>query len=113
MICHLQQESQIANMENRNYFSLHCLQMETQLIHANLEILYDVLGDMAAIEARSHSNVSIHEYSLWHGRDMTITKRFEKKGLIHGEVQSYGSFSYIFLCSQWLACRLPCGLLLQ
>ena len=58
-------------MENRNYFSLHCLQMETQLIHANLEILYDVLGDMAAIEARSHSDVSIHEYRLWHdhGRD--------------------------------------------
>ena len=62
----MQQESQIANMENRNYFSLHCLQMETQLIHANLEILYDVLGDMAAIEARSHSDVSVLEYCLWH-----------------------------------------------
>ena len=71
----LEQESQIANMENRNYFSLHCLQMETQLIHANLEILYDVLGDMAAIEARSHSDLG----KVWseikpivdnlHGRD--------------------------------------------
>lgn len=56
-ILNLQQEGQIANMENRNYFSLHCLQMETQLIHANLEILYDVLGDMAGIQAKSHTEV--------------------------------------------------------
>ncbi|CAG2253002.1 MVP1 [Mytilus edulis] len=71
----LEQESQIANMENRNYFSLHCLQMETQLIHANLEILYDVLGEMAVIQAKSHSEIG----KVWseikpivdnlHGRD--------------------------------------------
>lgn len=71
----LEQEGQIANMENRNYFSLHCLQMETQLIHANLEILYDVLGEMAVIQAKSHSEIG----KVWseikpivdnlHGRD--------------------------------------------
>ncbi|XP_069125386.1 sorting nexin-8-like [Argopecten irradians] len=54
----LQQESQIANMENRNYYSLHCLQMETQLIYANVEILYDVLGGMAETQARSHTELS-------------------------------------------------------
>ncbi|KAK3089854.1 hypothetical protein FSP39_007091 [Pinctada imbricata] len=53
----LQQESQIANMENRNYYSLHCLQMETQLIHANLEILYDLLSAMAKIQSKSHSDL--------------------------------------------------------
>ncbi|XP_021351053.1 sorting nexin-8-like [Mizuhopecten yessoensis] len=54
----LQQESQIANMENRNYYSLHCLQMETQLIYANVEILYDVLGAMAETQAKSHTELS-------------------------------------------------------
>ncbi|XP_052762656.1 sorting nexin-8-like [Mya arenaria] len=53
----LLQESQIANMENRNYYSLHCLQMETQLIHANLDILYEVLAAMATVESKSHSEL--------------------------------------------------------
>jgi len=53
----LDQESQIANMENRNYYSLHCLQMETQLIHANLDILYEVLSSMATVQSKSHSEV--------------------------------------------------------
>lgn len=44
-------------MENRNYYSLHCLQMETQLIYANVEILYDVLGAMAETQAKSHTEV--------------------------------------------------------
>ena len=44
-------------MENRNYFSLHCVQMETQLIHANLENLYTALNAMANEEARAHSEV--------------------------------------------------------
>ena len=37
------QESVIANVELRNCFSLHCLHMETQLVHAHLEILATVL----------------------------------------------------------------------
>ena len=55
----LDQESQIANMENRNYYSLHCLQMETQLVHANLDIVYDILASMAEVKSRAHSEVSI------------------------------------------------------
>ncbi|ESO94914.1 hypothetical protein LOTGIDRAFT_175283 [Lottia gigantea] len=54
----LDQESQIANMENRNYYSLHCLQMETQLIHGNLDIFYEVLSTMADVEARAHSELA-------------------------------------------------------
>lgn len=45
-------------MENRNYYSLHCLQMETQLIHANLDILYDILAAMANVQSTSHGEVS-------------------------------------------------------
>ncbi|KAK6170518.1 hypothetical protein SNE40_018894 [Patella caerulea] len=54
----LDQESQIANMENRNYFSLHCLQMETQLIHGNLDIFYEVLSSMAEVEAKAHNELA-------------------------------------------------------
>lgn len=50
-------------MENRNYYSLHCLQMETQLIHANLDILYDILGDMTKIQAKAHGDVSFFTQS--------------------------------------------------
>lgn len=32
--------------------------METQLIHANLDILYDILGDMTKIQAKAHGDVS-------------------------------------------------------
>ncbi|XP_052267005.1 sorting nexin-8-like [Dreissena polymorpha] len=53
----LDQESQIANMENRNYYSLHCLQMETQLIHANLDIVYEVLEATATVQSQSHSEL--------------------------------------------------------
>ncbi|KAK7112126.1 sorting nexin-8-like isoform X2 [Littorina saxatilis] len=54
----LEQEGQIANMENRNYYSLHCLQMETQLVYAHLDIFYDVLSRMAEVEAHANSQLS-------------------------------------------------------
>ena len=53
----LQQESEISNMENRNYFSLHCVQMETQLIHANLESLHITMENLAAEESKAHAEV--------------------------------------------------------
>ena len=45
-------------MENRNYFSLHCVQMETQLIHANLEAMYWAFHHLVNEEARGHAEVS-------------------------------------------------------
>ncbi|XP_041364313.1 sorting nexin-8-like [Gigantopelta aegis] len=54
----LEQEGQIANMENRNYFSLHCLQMETQLIHANLDIFFEVFTTMTDVQAKAHSELA-------------------------------------------------------
>ena len=44
-------------MENRNYFSLHCVQMETQLIHANMEALYYAFHRMVHEEAKAHAEV--------------------------------------------------------
>jgi len=44
----LEQEADISNMENRNFFSLHCLQMETQLIHANIKMIAVALEQMVA-----------------------------------------------------------------
>lgn len=52
-----QQENEISNMENRNYFSLHCVQMETQLIHANLDGLYCALRNLAFEETQGYSQV--------------------------------------------------------
>ena len=55
----LQQENEISNMENRNHFSLYCIQMETQLIHANIESLYHALRVMCEQEGRAHREVRI------------------------------------------------------
>ncbi|CAD1468189.1 unnamed protein product, partial [Heterotrigona itama] len=49
------QESVIANVELRNCFSLHCLHMETQLVHAHLEILATVLQSLVNVQIRGHS----------------------------------------------------------
>jgi hypothetical protein len=51
------QESVIANVELRNQFSLHCLHMETQLVHAHLEILATVLQNLVSVQIRGHSEV--------------------------------------------------------
>ena len=60
----LQQESEISNMENRNYFSLHCVQMETQLIHANMEALYYALHRMVHEESKAHAEVCVSHLHL-------------------------------------------------
>jgi len=51
------QESVIANV--RNCFSLLCLHMETQLVHAHLEILATVLQSLVSVQIRGHSEVNI------------------------------------------------------
>lgn len=53
------QESVIANVELRNCFSLHCLHMETQLVHAHLEILATVLQSLVNVQIRGHSEVRL------------------------------------------------------
>ena len=53
------QESVIANVELRNLFSLYCLHMETQLVHAHLEILATVLQSLVNVQIESHAEVNI------------------------------------------------------
>lgn len=55
----VQQEGAIHTMENRNYFSLYCLQMETQLIHKNMDMLVKMLQNLVDIEIRKHTEVKI------------------------------------------------------
>ncbi|XP_006821836.1 sorting nexin-8-like [Saccoglossus kowalevskii] len=57
----IEQESEIMNMENRNYFSLHCLQMETQLIHANVEVIAEIFQLLVHIEVKGSREIN----SLW------------------------------------------------
>ena len=53
----VQQEDAIHTMENRNFFSLYCLQMETQLIHQNMDMLVKMLQNLVDIEIRKHTEV--------------------------------------------------------
>ena len=53
----VEQETDISNMENRNYFSLHCLQLETQLIHANMKMLAIILQKMVTSQIAGHKEV--------------------------------------------------------
>jgi sorting nexin-8 len=66
----MEQESVIANVELRNAFSLHCLHLETQLVHAHLEILAAVLGTLVAVQIRGHSEVGI-TVKHWYKGDQT------------------------------------------
>lgn len=70
----LQQESQIANMENRNYYSLHCLQMETQLIHAYLDILVDIITSLVDVQSQAHTELS----KVWCSLRPVIESSFSK-----------------------------------
>lgn len=53
----LTQESVIASVELRASFSLHCVHLETQLVHAHLDILASVLNSLVSVQARGHSEV--------------------------------------------------------
>ncbi|XP_029649490.1 sorting nexin-8 [Octopus sinensis] len=69
----LQQESQIANMENRNYYSLHCLQMETQLVHAYLDILIEIVTSLVDVQSEAHTELS----KVWCGLRPLLESSFK------------------------------------
>lgn len=54
----IQQENEILNMETRNSFSLHCTQLETQLVHANLNILHIALKSWVIMQVAEHEQVN-------------------------------------------------------
>lgn len=68
----MEQESVIANVELRNAFSLHCLHLETQLVHAHLEILAAVLGTLVAVQIRGHSEVGITVKQWYRGAQSSV-----------------------------------------
>nr|CAB3266468.1 sorting nexin-8 [Phallusia mammillata] len=55
------QENEIVTRENRNYFSLHCIHLETQLIYANMQILSEVVATLVATQIKGHQEMS----KLW------------------------------------------------
>jgi len=73
----MEQESVIANVELRNAFSLHCLHLETQLVHAHLEILAAVLGTLVAVQIRGHSEMA----DVWQLIQPTVAKCLPDKNL--------------------------------
>ncbi len=49
----------MSNLENRNSFSLLCLQMETQLVHANLQAVHSAFRSLSLEEGEGLIEVSI------------------------------------------------------
>uniref|UniRef100_A0ABD2XKZ9 PX domain-containing protein n=1 Tax=Trichogramma kaykai TaxID=54128 RepID=A0ABD2XKZ9_9HYME len=74
------QESVIASVELRNLFSLHCLHMETQLIHAHLEILATVLQSLVSVQIHGHAELS----EVWKSIEPTIMKCLPEKTRTNG-----------------------------
>jgi len=55
------QENEIAVRENRNYFALHCIHLETQLVYINMEMLADVITTLVATQMKGHAEMA----KLW------------------------------------------------
>ena len=53
-----QQENEIVTRENRNFFSLHCIHLETQLVYLNMQILSEVVATLVATQIKGHREVS-------------------------------------------------------
>uniref|UniRef100_UPI00358ECD23 sorting nexin-8-like n=2 Tax=Myxine glutinosa TaxID=7769 RepID=UPI00358ECD23 len=55
----VQQETAIVNMEQRNYYSLFCLHLETQLIHVNLDLVAQAVCSLVSSQAQGHREMKI------------------------------------------------------
>ena len=55
-----EQEHVIANIELRYAFSLHCLHLETQLVHTHLELLASFLTSLVTVERKGHLEVNVY-----------------------------------------------------
>ncbi|KAK4874561.1 hypothetical protein RN001_013921 [Aquatica leii] len=68
----LAQENIISNMELRSDFSLYCVHMETQLVHAYLETLSAIFNNFVCIHTQAHLEFA----SLWKNVCPTVEKYF-------------------------------------
>lgn len=55
----LEQEAAISSLESRHAYSLHCAQLETQLVHLHLTELAAVFNALAAVNLQAHTEVHI------------------------------------------------------
>ena len=62
-----QRDEDLIQIERRNFFSLLCLDLEAQLIHANLALIPEMLCDLVKVECIGHEEV---------GKRMTLTSCF-------------------------------------
>lgn len=53
-----EQETCLQTMDRRNQFAVHCIHLETQLVHVSMRILYDILQNMATVFASCHSELT-------------------------------------------------------
>ncbi|KAK0048507.1 sorting nexin-8 [Biomphalaria pfeifferi] len=77
----LEQEGEIANMENRNFYSLHCLQMETQLIYTYLDIFYEIVTCLARVEKETGSELS----RIWSAMEPAVITLSPNKEMINSK----------------------------
>uniref|UniRef100_T1JGV2 PX domain-containing protein n=1 Tax=Strigamia maritima TaxID=126957 RepID=T1JGV2_STRMM len=70
----VEHENQILNMENRNYFSLHCIHMETQLVYIYMDLLHKVVQTLAELQTDGHNQLS----KLWEEFQPILNKTFQK-----------------------------------
>lgn len=75
------QENEIATRENRNYFSLHCIHLETQLVYINMRILADVVATLVLTQMKGHSEMA----KLWKELEPRVT------GLLPNQSSTNGS----------------------
>ncbi|XP_018332344.1 sorting nexin-8 [Agrilus planipennis] len=78
----LTQENIITNIELRSDFSLYCVHMETQLVHAYLDTLSPIIGSLITLRVRSNSELA----DIWRQVLPTAEKFFTfEGGAINGE----------------------------
>jgi len=76
------QENEIATRESRNYFSLHCIHLETQLVYLNMEILADVLTTLVATQMKGHDEMAV----LWKELAPKVTDLLPKDSKSNGSI---------------------------
>lgn len=62
----------MSNLENRNSFSLLCLQMETQLVHANMQAIHNAFRSLSVEEGEGLIEVIIYLYTGGFGVSLSV-----------------------------------------
>jgi len=71
----LQQEMVIASVELRTAFSLYCVRLETQLVHAYLETIAQVFNSLVSVQVTAHTELA----EVWKSILPSVSKCLPKK----------------------------------